>query len=56
MLKKLALKVWHNDKQLNFQDFVKDVKLIRKIIEQKTYKEALTGPYAKAWQKKKKKA
>ena len=43
-------KVWHNYKELNTKGFVKAAKLLQKVIEPKTYEEALSGLYAKKWQ------
>lgn len=49
-LKGPCWKVRHNYKQLNSKDFVKAAKPIQKVIQPKTYKEALAGLYFKEWQ------
>lgn len=50
ILKEPRSKVQHNYKQVNSKGFVKAAKPIQKVIEPKTYEEALAGPDAKEWQ------
>ena len=50
ILKGSRSKIWHDYKQANSKDFVKAAKPINKVIEPKTYEEALAGPYTKEWQ------
>ncbi len=50
ILKEPRSKIRHNYKQANSKGFVKAAKPIEKVIEPKTYEEALASPYAKEWQ------
>ena len=50
ILREPRSKVRHNYKKLNTKGFVKAAKPLQKVIEPKTYEEALSGPYAKEWQ------
>ena len=47
ILREPCSKVMYNYKDLNTKGFVKVAKLLQKVIEPKTYEEALSGPYAK---------